>query len=165
MSTNRPIPTSKHLSYAQGFIELGLLEDAANELEKVAFEDRLTAPVLLARLELYMAAKQWDMVEAMAKPLVKIPNVDEGVWIHWAYAVRRLRGVAEAKDILLKAESTHGKTCGVLQFNLACYECVLGNLEEARQRLRKACKLDKRFKVAALDESDLKGLWEEIAAE
>ena len=73
------IPTSKHLSYAQGFIELGLLDDAANELEKVAFEDRLTAPVLLSRMNLYMAAKQWDMVEAMAKPLVKIPNVDEAV--------------------------------------------------------------------------------------
>lgn len=158
------IPTSKLLSYAEGFIELGLLNDAANELEKVAFEDRLTPPVLFCRIKLYMAAKQWDMVEAMAKPLVTIPNVDAAVWVHWAYAVRRLRSVSEAKDILLKAEPIYGKTCGMLQFNLACYECVLGNITEARKRLRMACKLDKQFKALALDEPDLKGLRDEIAA-
>ena len=52
----------------------------------------------------------------------------------------------------------------MLQFNLACYECVMGNVAEARKRLRMACKIDKRFKAAALDEPDLKGLWDEIAA-
>ena len=70
--------------------------------------------------------------------------------------------MAEAKGILLKAEPTYGKTCWMLHFNLACYECVLGNVAEARKRLRKACKLDKQFKAAALDEPDLKGMWDEI---
>ena len=67
------------------------------------------------------------------------------------------------EDILLKAEPTYGKTCGMLQFNLACYECVMGNVAEARKRLRMACKIDRQFKAAALDEPDLKGMRDEIA--
>lgn len=156
------ISTAKRLSYAYGYIELGLLNEAATELELIAFEERLSASVLSAKLALYMAAEQWDMVETVAKPLASSPVSNAEVWIQWAYAVRRLRGVSEAREILLKAEPAHGKTCAILHFNLACYECLLGNLEGSRQRLRTACEMDKQCKQMALDEPDLKALWDRI---
>jgi len=41
-------------------------------------------------------------------------------------------------------------------YNLACYECQLGNLEAAKYRLQRAFELEPQFRVVALDDEDLK---------
>lgn len=153
------IPTSRHLEYAQGYLGLGLLNEAANELELIDGEDRLSTPVLLLRCSLYMAAKQWDMVDAMAKVVTaREPSIEEA-WLHWAYALRRLRGLQDAKAVLLAAEVHHGATSPTLHFNLGCYVSLLGDQAEARKRVGIACKMDKKFKALALDDPDLRGMW------
>lgn len=48
----------------------------------------------------------------------------------------------------------------LLHYNLACYECLLGDIEVARARLKHAIRLDERLKAKALDEEDLKAIWE-----
>jgi len=153
------IPTSRRLEYAQGYLELGLIGDAADELEAIDGEDRLSTPVLVVRCDLYMAAEQWDMVDAMAKAVTTRNPEIESVWIHWACAVRQLKGLEEAKATLLAAEPYHGKACAILHYNLGCYLSVLGDQVEARRRVGIACKMDESFKEMALDDPDLKGLW------
>lgn len=154
------IPTSRHLEYAKGYLGLGLFNEAADELELIEGKDRLSTRVLLVRCALYMAVKQWDMVDAMAKVItVREPRLEQP-WLHWAYALRRLKGLAEAKATLLAAEAHHGATSPTLHFNLGCYESLLGDQAEARRRVGIACKMDKKFKALALDEPDLKGMWE-----
>lgn len=80
------------------------------------------------------------------------------------FALRELQRVEEAKAVLLEAEPIHGKKCALLHYNLACYACLLGDHVEAKKRLRVACKMDKQWKRAALDDDDLKAMWEDIAA-
>ncbi len=48
-----------------------------------------------------------------------------------------------------------------MRYNLACYECQLGNLKEAREWLKQAFNLGdaKQMKLAALDDPDLQPLW------
>ena len=53
----------------------------------------------------------------------------------------------------------HGKKSAVLHFNLACYHAPLGELEKARERLGRACKLEPKFKKEALADPDLAALW------
>ena len=48
-------------------------------------------------------------------------------------------------------------------FNLACYASVTGRTEEAKERLRHAMDLDKDICGLALDDEDLKRLWDWIA--
>ena len=47
---------------------------------------------------------------------------------------------------------------------MACYECQLGRLEQARDWLQKAFELGdaRRMKLAALKDPDLEPLWKEI---
>jgi hypothetical protein len=52
----------------------------------------------------------------------------------------------------------------IFHYNLACYMCQLGELEKAKVRLHRAFKLDPGLRVMALDDGDLKLLWEGIAA-
>lgn len=156
------ITTARRLEYATGFITLGLLNEASEELESIEGEDRLSDEVMTVRCDLYMAAKDWDLLIAVARELARLtPKNDQG-WIHWAYALRELGRIAEAKAVLLRAEPLH-TSCAVLHYNLACYECLLGDIPEARRRLAVACKMSKEWKTAALDDPDLKAMWDDVA--
>jgi tetratricopeptide (TPR) repeat protein len=153
------ISTARRLEYASGFIGLGLLNEASEELEFIEGEDRLSAEVMAVRANLYMAAKNWDLLIAVSRELARqCPNIDQG-WIHWAYALRELGRIAEAKTVLLQAEPLH-PSCAVLHYNMACYECLLGDVPEARRRLSVACKMGKEWKTAALTDPDLKAMWD-----
>lgn len=50
----------------------------------------------------------------------------------------------------------------ILRYNLACYACQLGRLEEAKIWLREAFGLDEKqeLKLLALEDPDLKPLWQ-----
>ena len=50
----------------------------------------------------------------------------------------------------------------MIAFSLACYASVTGRMEEAKARLRQAIDLDKDFRKLALDDEDLKSLWDWI---
>ena len=157
-------PTSRHLQYASGYIALGLLNEASDELEAIEGEDRLLSEVMAVRSDLYMEAKQWDLLLAVSSALARQrPEQDKG-WINSAFALRELGRVKEAKAVLLEAEPIHGKDCALLHYNLACYFCLLGDQAEAKRRLSVACKMDKHWREAALDDEDLKAMWDEIAA-
>ena len=84
----------------------------------------------------------------------------ESGWIGWAYALRELNRVEEARAVLLDAEKYHGTNSAVLHYNLACYDALLGALKNARARLEKACRMDAQFKITAREDPDLVALWE-----
>jgi tetratricopeptide (TPR) repeat protein len=156
------ISTVRRLEYATGFIELGLLNEASEELELIEGEDRLSGEVMTVRGNLYMAAKNWDLLIAVSRELARqCPKIDQG-WIHYAYALRELGRIAEAKAVLLQAEPLHAK-CAALHYNMACYECLLGDIPEARRRLSVACKMGNEWKKAALTDPDLKAMWDDVA--
>ena len=155
--------TKRHLQHATGYIGLGMFKEASEEIAAIASEDRQSLAVLEVRADLYMEAKSWDDLIAVASELArKQPKVEKG-WIHWAYALRELNRVAEAKAVLLEAEPIHGQDCIVLHHNLACYHCLLGEREQARQRLRRVFARDQAWRAQALADPDLAAMRDEIA--
>lgn len=155
--------TARHLRYATGYLELGMFGDAASEFERIVEEDRVAPPVLDARLSLCLATKEWETATEIGRELTLLDPTMENGWIHWAYALRELGRVEEAQAVLLRAEALHGVTSSILHYNLACYFCLLGDLQAARKRLDRACKLEPRWKKDALKDPDLKALWEKSA--
>ena len=59
----------RHVLASSGYLELGMFDAAALVLEEIAPEDKTRNEVLGARANLYMAAKKWDMVAAVASHL------------------------------------------------------------------------------------------------
>ena len=151
----------RHVLASSGYLELGMFDAAALVLEEIAPEDKNRNEVLGARVVLYMAAKKWDMAAAVASHLVKVEPENEAWWISLAYSVRRVEGVEKAEAILLRAQSIHPKVA-MIAFSLACYASVTGRMEEAKARLRHAIKLDKDIRGLALDDEDLRPLWDWI---
>ena len=151
-----------HVLASSGYLELGMFDAAALVLEEIAPEDKNRNEVLGARVNLYMAAKKWDMVAAVASHLVKVDPQTPGWWISLAYALRRTESIEKAEAILLRAQAIHPEVA-MIAFTLACYASVEGRMEEAKERLRHAINLDKDIRKLALDDEDLKPLWDWIA--
>ena len=153
----------RHVLASSGSLELGMFDDAALVLEEIAPEDKNRKEVLRMRVQIYMAARKWDMVAAVASHLVKVDPQTAGWWISLAYALRRTESVEKAEAILLRAQAIHPKVA-MIAFSLACYASVAGRMVEAKEHLRRAIKLDKDIRVLALDDEDLKPLWDWIGS-
>ena len=134
--------------------------DAFNQ--EIEPEEKARNEVLGARVNLYIAAKKWHVAAAVASHLVKVEPETAGWWISLGYALRRTERVEKAEAILLRAQAIHPKVA-MIAFNLACYARVTGRMEEAKERLRHAIELDKDIRGLALDDEDLKPLWDWIA--
>lgn len=157
------ISTSRRVQYAMGYIALGLIDQASDELEAVAFEDRFAPEVMAARLDLHTAAGHWDIVANFARRLLDLDKSDTCAWVALGCAVRRLESIEAARDLLASIADAEGATCATIQYNLACYLCLTGDIDGAKSRLAKACALNARFKEAGLDDPDLQRLWSHIA--
>lgn len=132
--------------------------DADAEIERITPELRHEPEVLAARVAIYTGLKKWELLQTVAARLAA-HDPNEAQWsISLAYATRRARSIEAAKAILLEAVERH-PTEPMLHYNLACYECQLGDLEVAKARLAHAFKLQPQCRLMALDDEDLEPLW------
>ena len=147
------------LSHAMGYIELGMYEDAENELVQVSPDKRESPEVLAVGVDLYHQTKDWEKLHDVATRLTKIQPDNPGGWVSSAYATRRISSITAAQSILLEGESHHPKE-PTIKYNLGCYACKLGELDEAEFFVRKAISLDMSFKKMAQEDPDLEALRE-----
>jgi tetratricopeptide (TPR) repeat protein len=148
----------RHVIEASGYIELGMLEQAAEALAKIRQEDEGRDEVRRVRLDLYMAGKQWDLAASIATQLLKADPNDPATWVNLAYSTRRAQGLKEAEAILLRAREVHPDHA-LIAYNLACYASAAGRLEEAKERLQHAFNLDKNLRAMAVEDPDFRPLW------
>jgi Flp pilus assembly protein TadD len=153
------ITLEKHLAYAHGYLALELPAEARAELTHLPVEAFATAPVLAVRLEIAMAESAWAEVIALAPDLVQHDSTQERPWTAWAYALRELQRIPEAQETLLTAARLISHPTVLVDYNLACYACLLGELAEARRLLAAVCARDKSWRAIARDDPDLAALY------
>ena len=149
---------SGHLQAAIGYLQLGMFEDANDELEELPPDLRASDEVLALRIEIYQRLAKWESARVLAESLAKRSPEQPDWWLSWSYALRRERSVVEAQAVLRKASEIHPDVA-LIAYNLACYACVLGDLAEARTLLKIAFNMDLNCKFMALDDPDLEPLW------
>ena len=156
-------PDLFHLNAASGWLGLGDLVSANDELKQISTAMRKHPAVLLAQCEIFFAAKQWTPLLAMTGTLLQqFPKLDF-IWINRSYALHELNRTQEAFDALLPAAKKFPKEW-LIRYNLACYSSQLGQVNAAMKLLKQAIRLadNKEIKAMALEDPDLKPLWKEI---
>ena len=146
------------LKAAQGFLELGDPDSAWEELESIPAEDRAHQAVLWTRLEIYRKKQRWDGMVEIAKHLVKVSPDNPIHWLDLAWAQRRGINLPIAEKTLVEASGRFPNEA-TIHFNLSCYLCLQGKIEESKERLKRAIDLDPSFREIALEDEDLKDLW------
>jgi len=153
------IPASRRREYALGYLALGLTGLAAAELRALSDAELQEPESVSVLIDLEMERKAWSLVIDLARDYTERRPREEKGWISWAYSLRELQRVEEARVVLLRAEPLHGKTSPLLHYNLACYYCLLGDRAEARRRLDLASGMDEGYALLAKDDSDLQDLF------
>src|SRR5438477_3985711 len=87
---------------------------------------------------------------------------DNAQWtISLTYATRRAYSIDIAMEILLNAEAKFPRDAAI-PYNLACYYCQLGQIKNAKNYLKKAFEIDLDWRMAALEDEDLRPLWDSV---
>ena len=149
------------LQAALGYLELGMIEEANAEIESMPPEEKTRTDVLEMRLEIYREAKSWVHMEVVARELLRRMPEHPSHWVDVGIALRRTESVQAARGLLETAEAMFPENA-TIQFNIGCYACLLGDIEEAKRRVERATELDPQFKLLALDDPDLEAMWKEI---
>lgn len=158
--------TSAHqLNAVLGWLELGNVAEARAELNRISAAVQERADLLEVRWILDAREEDWPAALKTAERLVKIAPANASGWLHRAYATRRVSkdGVQKAEAVLIPAVEKFPEE-PTIPYNLACYACVQGRLEDARNWLKEAVKRGgkKKIQKMALSDSDLEALWGEI---
>ena len=144
---------------AQGYCELGMFDDAMQELKTLPKAAQKEAAALEMRLAIQMQSKRWKDALKTADELCELhPDLSAG-FIHSAFCLHELGRTSDARDRLLSGPPAMHKEA-TFHYNLACYECILGNLDLARLHLEKSVELDKKFRDFAKRDPDLQALRE-----
>ena len=138
-----------HLVAATGWLELGNWREGALELDQLGPELQAHPDVLRVRWALASAAKDWPRAVEFARALAEQEPDDSFGFVHQAYALHELKRTKEAWDLLNAAADKFPKEY-LIQYNLACYACQLGEREKAIAFLTKAFKLGGKRDVRAM---------------
>src|ERR1700740_782632 len=149
----------RKVTAASGFAELGLYQEAVEELEDLPEASRDDLPVLATWLQVYQSWGKWSEAAAVAERLIQKDPDEEDCYIALGFAVRLAQSLAAA-EVILSAALQKFPGNATICFNLACYYAQLGVLDQARLHLQKALVIDPSFKNAALSDPDLRPLRE-----
>jgi tetratricopeptide (TPR) repeat protein len=146
-----------HLSKAEGYLMLGLHEDALSEavaafsLDPESYDANLTYGVVLIALE------RFDEADTALTKTIELDPDRPLAYVHLAYVHRRTISLDKAiETISLALERQPGMA--LANYNLACYYALKGDTEEALRFLGRAINLAPDFREAARTDEDFASL-------
>ena len=149
------------LEKADGYMDLKMWAQAQDELNKVSPDDVASIAYRHTRLRLAIENEDWPTSTDLVTSLQKAVPEEPAFWVQHAYVARRAESIHAARTILCDALGKFPQMA-VIPFNLACYECQLGELQLAHEYLQAAFELDPSFRDLALRDEDLEPLWGDL---
>ena len=129
--------SADHCQRAVGYLELGMADDAWDELSVLPPECDEVTPVKQLRVEVLGRLGRWREAADLCLPMLEREPAEIFWWIQGAYAQRRADSI-EAAELILRRALAHHPPDLILLYNLACYACVQGRMEEATDFLNQA---------------------------
>ena len=146
---------------AQGYHELGLWREARLELDGLADGAQQRTDVLEMRILILINESNWREALKFSQRLAEAAPQEEGGWVHSAYCLHEMGQTDDAIKVLLAAPPSLREKA-IFHYNLACYSCVLGRIEAAREALHRSFEIDKRYRDFARSDRDLEPLHPEL---
>ena len=142
---------------ASGWLELGMPDDALEELNGLEGDDRCSRKALELELAARMAKGYWKDGSATALELCA-QNIDEpDFFLSAAYCLHEAGETGEAMKTLLRGPRAL-EGLPVYHYNMACYMWTLGDKDGAKEHLGKAIEMDESFLESARSDRDLVGM-------
>ena len=142
------------LSFVSGYLKLGMIREAARELEQLETSDLCRSDVIDLRIQVMLARRHWRLAHKLARAAMRMfPGMLE-FYRHGAIASEARGDLVEAKRIWCSAPSLFHQS-GYFHYKIAGYEAQLGNTDRAQEHIALALRLDPAI-VEDLGTIDLK---------
>jgi tetratricopeptide (TPR) repeat protein len=146
---------------AEGWFELGNFVESAAELDRIRLKWRTHFDVLHLRWRLLAHAQQWDRCLVVGRALTDgYPN-NARSWLTLAETYYLMGDIRKAYRVAA-ANAVEFPECWHLLYDTACYACLLGKFDEAKQFFQLAMRVGdaKTIRRRALEDPNLEPLWE-----
>ncbi|MES2737266.1 MAG: tetratricopeptide repeat protein [Verrucomicrobiota bacterium] len=94
---------AEHLTRAEGFLELGMHDEAWEALNDVEPEAQRYFPLVALRLSILIVAKSWLKAEILADSIIQALPENAPAWYALAQALAQQEKLADARDALKRA--------------------------------------------------------------
>lgn len=138
---------------AEGYLELGLAQQALNTL------NRLGNPVECGTTTQYLLGEALRSLERYADALVPLQRAAQAepenvhVWLALGWCFKRIGRLDQAIESLDRAVGADPAE-PLLHYNIACYYSLAGNKPQALEHLSRALALDSKYRYLIDDEAD-----------
>jgi len=158
------------LNAVDGWLGFDNVIEADKELKQITPAMQRHPEVLARRCEMFAKAECWPKCEEVAEEIILLEPESTFGWVRRSFALHEQDLTATAREKLLPAVELFPEDI-TIRYNLACYECVLGNISQAKLHLAEAFNLAQnqnctdQWKSQMLDDPDLKplwGIWDEV---
>lgn len=139
---------------AQGYVELGLHEEARAELARLPLQAAERVDVIELTVLCHMGDQRWAEALVLTQKLCLMEPEEPGGFIHAAYCLHELGRTTEALDLLARGPATL-RTKPVYYYNLGCYLACLGQDDKALNLLRQSFEMDGSLRSHARKDPDL----------
>lgn len=152
------------LNAAEGWLGLGDAKSATEELDAIDPQLKSHPAVLTIRHRIHTATRNWQLALDTATALTEMLPAELGPWIDRSYALHELKRTIEARANLLKVICRFPKSA-IVHYNLACYECQLGNHQKAVFHLKQAFALPggEELRASCGNDPDLAPIRDQLA--
>ena len=157
-------PALLYLEASKGWEMLGCLPEAVQELDQIPPHLQVHPDVLETRFAIFAKAKKWSICMELAAAMLDLAPERPTTWINSAFTLHELKQTQEAWEALFSVKDRFPDV-PTIPYNLACYACQLGRVDDSRDLLRRAFKIGgDQYRRMALQDADLQPLWDEIRA-
>ncbi len=140
------------------------MADALAELDRISPQHQNRPEVLEVRWSIAAKQKNWGLCQKIADQLIAMQPQDPSGWIKKAVSLHGEQRYQEAWDTLAPVSARFPEVKHIT-YDLACYACLLGRVDEARRLLAKVFTGEDApiWKAMAMADPDLQTLWPEIS--
>ncbi len=142
---------------AQGYVELGLFDEARAELDALPRHHHERVDVIEITLLCLMGRNSWQEALVLAAKLCLQEPSEPGGYIHAAFCLHELGRTAEAVNMLSNGPVSL-RTKPVYYYNMGCYHARLGQFDKSIVYLERAFEMDGDLRHHAKKDRDLDAL-------
>jgi tetratricopeptide (TPR) repeat protein len=146
-----------HLNKAEGYLMLGLYEDALHEADAALGLDAASYAAHYLKGMALIPLERLPEAEAALSAAIELEPERAEAFVHLAYVHRRTLSLEKAIETILKAIAKK-PDMPLANYNLACYYAVKGDAEEALRYLRRAVNIESHMREVARQDEDFDSL-------
>lgn len=150
---NRPVRTRRYEIQVEGYLELGMAEQALRTLARLGQEASLGPHALYLQGEALRTLERYDEALAPLGQAAALSPKSVHLWLAIGWCRKRTGQIDLAIEALERAVQI-GPDDALNHYNLACYLSLNGQKERALAHLAQALKIDPSYRHLVDDEPD-----------